>query len=94
MYFNDIHESKSNNYKYVNCQAYNKGFYGPKIVWILMAGGYRNEWWDYKDVNCTKEQICLTLGNYLSTEALMIGKDNEQTIAMKVRDTLIIHRVI
>ena len=50
-----------------------------------MAGGYREQWWGYNDVNCTKEELCKALGNYLSTEALMIGKDNQDTIARKVR---------
>ncbi|XP_078354301.1 gamma-aminobutyric acid type B receptor subunit 2-like [Oculina patagonica] len=67
----------------VLCTAHRKGFYGPKVVWILMAGGYREHWWTYNDVNCTAKQLCKTLGNYLSTEALMIGKDNERTVARK-----------
>ena len=50
-----------------------------------MAGGYREQWWGYNDVNCTKEELCKALGNYLSTEALMIGKDNQDKIARKVR---------
>lgn len=53
-----------------------------------MAGGYREQWWTYSDVNCTAGQLCKTLGNYLSTEALMIGKDNERTVARKVRKIL------
>ena len=54
-----------------------------------MAGGYREQWWGYNDVNCTKGELCKTLGNYLSTEALMIGKDNQHTIARKVRKILV-----
>lgn len=54
-----------------------------------MAGGYRERWWTYgDDVNCTAKELCKTLGNYLSTEALMIGKDNERTVARKVTKTL------
>ncbi|PFX29247.1 Gamma-aminobutyric acid type B receptor subunit 2 [Stylophora pistillata] len=64
-------------------QAFKKGFYGSKVVWILMAGGYKEQWWGYNDVNCTKEELCKALGNFLSTEALMIGKDNQDTIAGK-----------
>lgn len=53
-----------------------------------MGGGYRHKWWTYNDVNCTGQELCKTLGNYLSTEALMIGKDNERTVARKVRKML------
>ncbi|XP_022784674.1 gamma-aminobutyric acid type B receptor subunit 2-like [Stylophora pistillata] len=67
----------------VICTAFKKGFYGSKVVWILMAGGYKEQWWGYNDVNCTKEELCKALGNFLSTEALMIGKDNQDTIAGK-----------
>nr|XP_058972652.1 gamma-aminobutyric acid type B receptor subunit 2-like [Pocillopora verrucosa] len=69
-------------------KAFQKGFYGPKVVWILMAGGYREQWWGYNDVNCTEEELCKALGNYLSTEALMIGKDNQDTIARKTTEEL------
>ena len=59
-----------------------------------MAGGYREQWWGYNDVNCTEEELCKALGNYLSTEALMIGKDNQDMIARKVRyilSTITVH---
>lgn len=51
-----------------------------------MAGSYRKKWWTYKDVNCTEEEVREALGNHLSTEALMIGTDKQQTVAGKVRN--------
>ena len=52
-----------------------------------MAGGYRKKWWTYEDVNCTAQEIREALGGHLSTEALMIGKDKQETVAGgKVRD--------
>ena len=49
-----------------------------------MAGGYREKWWTYKDVNCTEKEVREALGNHLSTEALMIGTNKQQTVAGKV----------
>lgn len=51
-----------------------------------MAGGYRTKWWTYKDSNCTEKDICDAMENHLSTEALMIGRDKQQTVARKVRN--------
>lgn len=67
-----------------NVWSYRKGFYGSKVVWILMAGGYGKNWWTYKDVNCTEKEVREALGNHLSTEALMIGTNKQQTVAGKV----------
>lgn len=49
-----------------------------------MAGGYGKNWWTYKDVNCTEKEVREALGNHLSTEALMIGTNKQQTVAGKV----------
>ena len=46
-----------------------------------MAGGYRDKWWTYKDVNCTEKELRDAIGNHLSTEALMFGKDKQKTVA-------------
>ncbi|XP_067036443.1 gamma-aminobutyric acid type B receptor subunit 2-like [Acropora muricata] len=67
----------------VICVSYRKWFYGPKVVWILMAGGYQPKWWTHKDVNCTEYEMRSALGNHLSTEALMIGTDKQETVAGK-----------
>lgn len=59
-----------------------------------MGGGYRYQWWTYKDVNCTGQKLSRTLGNYISTEALMIGANNERTVARKVRENLtVVHEM-
>ena len=49
-----------------------------------MAGGYQPKWWTHKDVNCTEYEMRSALGNHLSTEALMIGTDKQETVAGKV----------
>ena len=59
--------------------------YGPKYVWILMSGGYRDQWWTVRDTNCTDEEMCKGVGHFLGTQALMYGADNDTTVAKKVR---------
>ena len=59
-----------------------------------MSGGYQEKWWTYKDVNCTENEMRRALGNHLSTEALMIGTDKQQTVAGKVRRISVAHNFV
>ena len=66
--------------------------WGPKYVWILMSGSYRQRWWTVNDTKlCTPDEVRKGLGHFIGTKALMYGADNEVTIARKVVYTLLLY---
>ncbi|KXJ12256.1 Gamma-aminobutyric acid type B receptor subunit 1 [Exaiptasia diaphana] len=59
------------------CHAYNEGFYGKKIVWMIV-GWYSPDWWKRTDdVTCTSDELKLASSNLIETAPLDITSSSE-----------------
>ncbi|RWS21444.1 gamma-aminobutyric acid type B receptor subunit 1-like protein, partial [Leptotrombidium deliense] len=65
----------------VMCEAYKQNLYGSKYVWFLI-GWYEDNWYLPDDkVNCTKEEMLKAVQGHFTTEALMLNRDSNITVA-------------
>ena len=58
-----------------NLQAFKKGMYGPKYVWILFSGRLQDNWWKVQSplVDCTPEEVRKGLSNNIGTAELKLS---------------------
>ncbi|XP_041350735.1 gamma-aminobutyric acid type B receptor subunit 1-like [Gigantopelta aegis] len=66
----------------VFCEAYKIGFYGPKIVWILI-GWYSVDWWRNvpSTLGCTPEQLLVAFDGYFSVGRVWFNPKNDLAIS-------------
>uniref|UniRef100_A0A183UNZ8 G_PROTEIN_RECEP_F3_4 domain-containing protein n=1 Tax=Toxocara canis TaxID=6265 RepID=A0A183UNZ8_TOXCA len=70
-------------FKNVFLQAYKHGLYGRKYVWFFI-GWYADTWFiPPKDepVNCTAEQMTAAAQYHITTESIMLSRDEKPTIS-------------
>ena len=58
-----------------NLQAFKKGMYGTKYVWILNSGRIQDNWWKVQSplVDCTPEEVRKGLSNNIGTGELKLS---------------------
>ena len=58
-----------------NIQAFKKGMYGPKYVWILNSARIQDNWWKVQSplVDCTPEEVRKGLSNNIGTGELKLS---------------------
>uniref|UniRef100_T1KDL7 G-protein coupled receptors family 3 profile domain-containing protein n=1 Tax=Tetranychus urticae TaxID=32264 RepID=T1KDL7_TETUR len=65
----------------VMCEAYKQNLYGKQYVWFLL-GWYEDNWYlPVKGLNCTKEEMLKVVQGHFTTEAIILNRDNKQTVA-------------
>ncbi|VDN55785.1 unnamed protein product [Dracunculus medinensis] len=67
----------------VLCQAYRHGLYGRKYVWFFI-GWYADTWFippPEEPVNCTVEQMTIAAQYHITTESIMLSKNEQKTIS-------------
>uniref|UniRef100_T1KK54 G-protein coupled receptors family 3 profile domain-containing protein n=1 Tax=Tetranychus urticae TaxID=32264 RepID=T1KK54_TETUR len=65
----------------VMCEAYKQNLYGKQYVWFLI-GWYEDNWYlPVKGLNCTKEEMLRVVQGHFTTEAIILNRDNKQTVA-------------
>ena len=63
------------------CEAYKQNLYGKQYVWFLL-GWYEDNWYlPVKGLNCTKEEMLKVVQGHFTTEAIILNRDNKQTVA-------------
>ncbi|CAH3104404.1 unnamed protein product [Pocillopora meandrina] len=57
------------------CEAFKKGMYGPKYVWILNSARIQDNWWKVQSplVDCTPEEVRKGLSNNIGTGELKLS---------------------
>jgi gamma-aminobutyric acid type B receptor len=64
----------------VMCEAYKQNLYGKQHVWFLI-GWYEDNWYvPVPGINCTEQEMLKVLEGHLTTEAIMLNKDDKITI--------------
>lgn len=67
----------------VLCQAYKHGLYGRKYVWFFI-GWYADTWFippNDEPLNCTADQMIRAAQYHITTESIMLSRDEEPTIS-------------
>nr|XP_006824239.1 PREDICTED: gamma-aminobutyric acid type B receptor subunit 2-like [Saccoglossus kowalevskii] len=65
----------------VFCEAYKRGMYGGKYIWILV-GWYQSDWWMAdNDTDCTVEELQDALNGYIAVESLNRDIQNRTTVS-------------
>ncbi|XP_033631428.1 gamma-aminobutyric acid type B receptor subunit 2-like [Asterias rubens] len=69
-----------NHAKFVFCEAYRAGLYGPKYVWMIF-GHYHANWWLSGDLNgCTPEEMSAAVEGAVSVGFQTLSKKNVETV--------------
>ncbi|XP_006811624.1 gamma-aminobutyric acid type B receptor subunit 1-like, partial [Saccoglossus kowalevskii] len=66
----------------VFCEAYKRGLYGPKYVWII-PGFFVPEWWTQglDNLDCTEDEMRLAVDGYFSIVWATWSKDSRHSIS-------------
>ncbi|XP_022688602.1 gamma-aminobutyric acid type B receptor subunit 1-like isoform X2 [Varroa jacobsoni] len=66
----------------VFCEAFRQKIFGKQYVWLLI-GWYEDDWYTIQDKghNCTTEELKQALEGHITTEALMLYKEENKTIS-------------
>ncbi|CAB3995815.1 gamma-aminobutyric acid type B receptor subunit 1-like [Paramuricea clavata] len=63
------------------CSAYQNGFYGSHIVWIL-RGWYSKKWWTVNDTQCTIEEIKKVITNVFYVDHVDYASDDAEVFGL------------
>ncbi|XP_072171308.1 gamma-aminobutyric acid type B receptor subunit 2-like [Diadema setosum] len=69
----------------VFCEAYRRGMYGAKYVWLLV-GWYSHHWWLVEDddddaVDCTPEELTEAVEGYFAVDSLDVNIDDRPSVS-------------
>ncbi|XP_060533297.1 gamma-aminobutyric acid type B receptor subunit 2 isoform X2 [Cylas formicarius] len=73
--------------KHIFCEAYKLEMYGRKYQWLIM-GTYKFEWWKRiePEVNCTLDELELSLEQTILTDLLPLSTNGEITVSAITAD--------
>ncbi|KAK3737859.1 hypothetical protein QZH41_015783, partial [Actinostola sp. cb2023] len=65
--------------RYIFCQAYRTGLYGPRYVWLLI-GTYSHRWWAVrdKDLKCSRDEMRKAIAySFIFNNQIFLGDDDQ-----------------
>eukprot|EP00057_Strongylocentrotus_purpuratus_P002782 XP_003725244.1 PREDICTED: gamma-aminobutyric acid type B receptor subunit 1 [Strongylocentrotus purpuratus] len=66
----------------VFCEAYKRGLYGAKYVWLLV-GWYMRDWWLVEDdrIDCTPEELTEAVEGYFAVDSMDTNVDDRMSVS-------------
>nr|XP_054755802.1 gamma-aminobutyric acid type B receptor subunit 2-like isoform X2 [Lytechinus pictus] len=66
----------------VFCEAYKRGMYGAKYVWLLV-GWYMRDWWLVEDdrIDCTPEELTEAVEGYFAVDSMDTNIDDRMSVS-------------